>query len=168
MQPVKQKMSIKQSGVGMIEVLITIAIIAIGFFTLLVFQMSNLERVSNANQQYAAILLAHDMGERIRANILSAAHYDGINTQKTLNCGGRLANFDACSWKNALVDPSHHFYSLNNGKVAEGALGEVVIADDGRIARVTMYWLERVNRQVSVNRAFREDLRSYELVVPLL
>ena len=163
----------KQQGVGIIEVLVTVAIITIGFFALLALQMHTLENVSNSNQQFTATLLANEMGERIRANAGNITDYNGIDTHDTLTCTGAIARVDACAWKTALEDETQHFFSLtdkNNpsSTIKDGAQGEVVIAGDGRSATISVTWLEKIDRSDAAAGASDNQSISYELVVPVL
>ncbi len=83
-----------QSGVALIEILITIVVIAFGLLGLLSLQARTMVTATQANYQFVASTAAQEMGERIRADAESAASYNmGANITAT----DRSAISGACS-----------------------------------------------------------------------
>ncbi|WP_171265819.1 type IV pilus modification protein PilV [Acinetobacter haemolyticus] len=67
----------KQKGVGLIEVLVSLLILAVGILGFVALQYRAVEATSEAINRVQAINIARDMAERIRAN------RDGLETYKT-------------------------------------------------------------------------------------
>ncbi len=95
------------AGTSMIEVLITVVILAFGLIGLagLLLQGFGLNNASYLRS--VATQQAYDMGDRIRANVAgaTAGNYDSITYTANQNCGActnctviNLATFDACEW----------------------------------------------------------------------
>ncbi|WP_163835133.1 type IV pilus modification protein PilV [Spartinivicinus ruber] len=90
-----------QQGIGLIEVLITILIIAIGLLGLAGMQAQSIKSTYQASQRSQAIWLAQELVERMRANPLgiinnAAGGYTKTNSfscsSKPKNCNGRSAS----------------------------------------------------------------------------
>ncbi len=120
-----------QSGFGMIEILVTVLVFAIGLLGLAAMQIQSLKGTSDSGQRSKAVWLAQEMAERMRANpdgvddgdYLAAPangsncgaapakycsnYYDGAATQNTGGgCNSQeMATFDvwelACGYNNA-------------------------------------------------------------------
>jgi len=58
----------KQRGATLIEVLISVLVLAVGLLGLAATQMMSMKNGNSAHQRYMATLAAHDMAERMRAN----------------------------------------------------------------------------------------------------
>jgi len=74
----------KQYGIGMIEVLVTIAITTIGILGLSAMQMQSIRSVSDSGNRTHAIWVANDLINRIRANKVAFNSYltDEMKCQK--------------------------------------------------------------------------------------
>ena len=66
-----------QKGVGLIEILVALLVLAIGILGFIALQYRSVEATSEAIKRVQAINVARDMAERIRAN------RDGLSTYKT-------------------------------------------------------------------------------------
>ncbi|MCB1919532.1 MAG: type IV pilus modification protein PilV [Candidatus Competibacteraceae bacterium] len=125
----------KQTGFTLIEILVTVVVLAIGLLGLAGLQATALRFNSSASQRSQATILAYDIMERIRANSLAArcGAYGGT-PEVGLDCTSvtlaetTIANNDIAAWNGALLIslPSP------NG----------VIAYDGgtRILTITIQW----------------------------
>lgn len=92
----------------MIEVLVTVLIMAVGLLGLSATQVMSLKNANNANHRYMAALSSQEMAERMRANPLGlqAGAYDGetVNgTESSQDCSTAcspqaLANLDLYDW----------------------------------------------------------------------
>lgn len=100
----------RQTGVTMIEILITIIVVAVGLLGAVGLQVNSMKAGNNANFRYQATLLAYDMAERMRANPLGikSNNYDAITVTDTgTNYTGTItaANMykqDIYDWKQSL------------------------------------------------------------------
>jgi len=77
---------LKQRGVGLIEILVTILVIAIGLLGLVGMQMASMKNVSNANHRALATIATYDMAERMRSDPagVRAGDYDAIRVREVL------------------------------------------------------------------------------------
>lgn len=138
----------KQSGVSLIEVLVTMVILAIGLLGIAGMQVMSVKNTQVAAQRSIATQQAYDMAERMRANLAGAAagDYDNLNaaTPPDPACGG------ACTpAQQAIAD--HRAWNLENARVLPVGTGSVVAlpppagALPGTIAgyTVTLNWVEQ-------------------------
>ena len=119
----KPRSSFGESGFTLIDVLISLFILAFGMLSLArVMAQSSLSEVE-ASQRSQAMTLAQDMSERINLNRKNAAAYVG-NYSATWGANGAadcsamttVANKDACEWQNLLAGST-----TLDGKSAIGA-----------------------------------------------
>ncbi|SHG20250.1 type IV pilus assembly protein PilV [Microbulbifer donghaiensis] len=106
----------QQTGATMIEILVTILVLAVGLLGLSATQVMSLKNGNNAHHRYMAALAAHEMAERMRANPdgLELGSYDGEtvdgsettpNCSATLSCSaGDLADLDLYDWGQVISD----------------------------------------------------------------
>lgn len=97
----------KQAGATMIEVLVTILILAVGLLGLSATQMMSLKNGNNSHHRYLAALASQEMAERMRVNPdgVSLGSYDGKvdGTESSQDCSvgctsRQLANMDLYDW----------------------------------------------------------------------
>ena len=140
-----------QAGVAMLEVLIALVVVSFGFLSLLKMQLTMLSNSSATGQNFLAFSLAHDMGERIRANKTGLLAYNGLKTDEfNVDCESTactMAEEDFFQWKNSIAESSN---ALLNGE------GEINAS--GGVATITLNWTERKLQQSS-------DAVSYTLQV---
>ena len=119
----------RQHGITLLEVLITIIILAFGLLGLAGLQ-SKIQLVELESYQRAqAILVLADMTERIKLNNSQAASYVsggtiGTGDSQPASCTALAVgpSRDTCEWSNALKGASETYSSANVGAMA-GALG---------------------------------------------
>ena len=94
----------RQSGSSLIEILVTILILAIGFLGLAGFMVQQQNQNIDSYQRAQALLLLNDMSQRIQSNRANAAHYV-TGTEIPLGIGmtcptanATLAEQDLRSW----------------------------------------------------------------------
>ena len=103
-----------EQGTTMLEVLVTIVILAFGMLGLAGLQSKIFTAEMESYQRGQAVVLLNDMVERITANRAAAANYVGTNLGNTnyptavtplANCSGVAAGVarDRCEWSNALI-----------------------------------------------------------------
>ncbi|WP_237068695.1 type IV pilus modification protein PilV [Microbulbifer guangxiensis] len=155
----------QQSGATMIEVLVTILVLAVGLLGLSATQVMSLKNGNNAHHRYMAALAAHEMAERLRANPdgLELGSYDGKTVDgsetepgcgETLSCTATdLANLDLYDW----------------GQVIDANLpaGTGAITRAGRTVTLTVSWNEQHTGADRGTAAGGTDNSSFEMVVEL-
>jgi len=87
----------KQRGATLIEVLITVLVLAVGLLGLASTQMLSMKNSNSGHQRYMATLAAQDLAERMRANpagVASGSYYgevgDGPETEDSDGAEGGL------------------------------------------------------------------------------
>jgi len=98
---------IKQRGVGLIEILITILVIAIGLLGLAGMQTASMKNINNSHDRALATIAAYDMAERMRSNPagVKSGSYDAVTVSESTStsCGSTPgATVDVCEWATAL------------------------------------------------------------------
>ncbi|MFA0810497.1 type IV pilus modification protein PilV [Microbulbifer epialgicus] len=128
----------KQNGATLIEVLISVLVLAIGLLGLASTQMMSLKNGNGAHHRYMATLAAQEIIERIRANpdgFKSGKTYKNSDVTKSQDCSvgcspDELAKLDLYEWGQLL-----------NSNLP-GAAGVAVI-DSQRKTTVTITWTEQ-------------------------
>lgn len=153
----------KQAGATMIEVLVTILVLAVGLLGLSATQVMSLKNGNNAHHRYMAALAAHEMAERMRANPdgLELASYDGKTadgTEASVDCSNGcsaadLARLDLYDW----------------GQVISTNLpgGEGQIERAGSTVTLTVTWKEQHTGQNRGTAAGGTEDSTFEMVVEL-
>lgn len=126
----------KNSGVGMIEVLITLLLVSVGFLNIAALQTVAKKSNFASLQRTTAVVLAHDIVERMRANPVILASYltptagvgGGTLTQPSQTCTSaskcnprQLADYDLWLWEQAL-DGTNESRSINNVSTNTGGI----------------------------------------------
>ena len=96
-----------QSGIGLIEVLVTIVITTIGLLGLSAMQMQSIRTVSDTGNRTHAIWVANDLINRARANAVAV---DSYITNDELRCDALPGNLKMCA-----------AYSINGAQQAPAA-----------------------------------------------
>ena len=128
----------KQNGLGMIEVLVALVIMAVGLLGLAAMQVTATQTTTQSAQKTQAILLAEDMIERVRANQSNAGSYDGVSVGSDDSCslnytpsGSNVASNDVNGWGNSV-----------RCLLADGS-GQVEVDTSARTVEVTLSWESR-------------------------
>ncbi len=145
----------KQHGFTMIEVLVTMVIMAVGLLGLAGLQATSLKNNESAYQRSQAAQMAYDMLDRMRVNSagVAAGSYNNIDTtapntyteclktDKTSKCNSSgMADYDDGDWHTQLAD----LLPLGTGSVAG--------AGTGSIFTITVSWDD--NRDGNANTSF--------------
>jgi type IV pilus assembly protein PilV len=107
----------KQTGVSLIEVLVTVIILSIGFLGMASMQLMGAKNVSQSHYRTLATMYAYDMAERMRSNPggVEQNHYDDADTQNNNysdpSCGDiatpctvqQIAQRDLAAWQETLT-----------------------------------------------------------------
>ena len=106
--------TIKQSGFSLLEVLITLVILAIGLLGLAGLQTTGLKQNQSAYLRSQAAQMSYDIADRMRANMSALSSYETTNpataTAATSGCTtapctkAQMASNDLYEWNKTLVD----------------------------------------------------------------
>ncbi|MGH7184776.1 MAG: type IV pilus modification protein PilV [Pseudomonadota bacterium] len=151
----------RATGFTLLEVLITLIILAVGMLGLANLQSKIHVTEVESYQRAHAVLLLQDMVDRLKTNRGNAADYagDALGTLTAEDCddatldaitnpGKRLAASDRCLWSNALLGASEQREGANSGGMigARGCVEQVQAPDPAAgvctpgIYRVTVAW----------------------------
>ncbi len=157
-------MKVKYSaGTSLIEVLITISILAFGVLGIASMQISAVANTHLAHQHSQAALLAQSIAESLRANQIavtaglyqhavgSQASPPGSDCSKSSCMPHELAAWDLAKWNSALANSSEEMSQDRPGKNSLGLAGaKLSIAcqeacGHNAIQLITIYWDARRN-----------------------
>jgi type IV pilus assembly protein PilV len=102
-QPARKPVTRRQRGDTMIEVLVTIIIIAVGVLGAAALQVTTLKNLSSSHSASVAAIVAQDLGERMRANPDGNYVHDSapapVTNCVTAACSAQgLADYDMETW----------------------------------------------------------------------
>lgn len=147
-----------QSGTTLIEVLVTIVILAIGLLGLAGLQAKIQLAEVESFQRAQAIALLSDMAERISANRVNAASYvaASVGDQACAAPNGTVAGNDMSQWCNALRGTAEKLSSKDVGAMvgARGCVTQIQAANSAAgvctpgIYQVTVAW-QGMNKTVA-------------------
>lgn len=153
----------KQTGATMIEVLVTILVLAVGLLGLSATQMMSLKNGNSSHYRYLAALAAEEMADRMRANPagINSNSYDGQSvdgSESSVDCssacnGSSLARLDLYDWGQVLKS------NLPGGE------GEIDI--NGENVTITVTWTEQHTGENRGTAAGAAEEKSYVSVVDL-
>lgn len=138
----------RQSGVGLIEVLMTLLIISVGFLNMAGLQTVAKKSNYDAVQRTTAVILAQDIAERMRANPVSLEQYltgasgigGGALSQPNPACTSaakcntlQLADYDLWLWEQA-IDGASETRTLNGNTTETGGLNNPTGCIDGPLS----------------------------------
>lgn len=146
-----------QRGIGLLEVLITILIVGVGFLAIARMQIGSLKFSQSAYFQSQAYLLASEMVERIRLNPdgVDAGEYDSMSTTSgssanTLACSAsgcsasEQAALDLAVWSQAINPASTGVIPALPSSASIAAAGSVTRLDNDRFV-VSVAWSETID-----------------------
>jgi type IV pilus assembly protein PilV len=137
----------RQGGVTLIEVLVTVLILAFGILGLIGMTVKVQAAQTDAYQRAQAILLVQDMANRIQANRTAALTYVTGNTPlgtgdaQDASCAGKTGkNLDHCEWSNALKGAAEQLGGASAGAMisARGCIART--GTNPTIMQVTVTW----------------------------
>ena len=140
-------------GFTLIEVLVSLLIMAIGMLGLARLQMTTLNNQFEAYQRARALLLTEDLASRIRVNSTRARAGDypagtryGLGAGQNCIATADSVERDLCEWNTALAGAEVRSVGKNLGSIvrARGCLSNPEPSADGEFAiRITVAWLGR-------------------------
>ena len=100
-----------QTGMGLIEALVTLVVLSIGLLGIAALQITSLKLSANAQWHSQAVWFSYEMTDRITANRSAFAQYNGIDTDKDydMDCKAaactpaQMVTADAQAWKELLT-----------------------------------------------------------------
>lgn len=108
----KNRSKKRQSGVGLIEVLVALLILTIGILGMVALQTRALQLNQDSVYTSQALMMVYEMTDRIRANRSNINNYMVIYGEEIVasnDCGSQncsvsqMAEYDIAEWKNALA-----------------------------------------------------------------
>lgn len=133
-------------GISLIEVLVTVVILAIGLLGLAGLQVRLQTSEIESYQRTHALILLEDMANRVSANRNNAATYVtagaplGTGDGQPNACVGNGQSFDACQWSNALKGAAELSATATNIGAMIGARGCVDALGTGDQFLITVTW----------------------------
>lgn len=134
-------------GVSLIEVLVTMVILAVGLLGLAGLQVRLQSSELESYQRTQALILLEDMENRLSANRKNAATYVtttanslGTGDSQPTSCAGNGQSFDACQWSNALKGASEQSSTSANVGAMIGARGCIEDLGTGDQFMITVAW----------------------------
>jgi type IV pilus assembly protein PilV len=130
-----------QTGMSLVEVLVTLVLISVGLLGVAALQLTSLKSTQESYVRSQAAMLAADMLDRMRSNQTGfvSGHYDMTNDSSGFDqagTAGTAAASDIAAWR-ATID------RLLPGSDADSA-GRIV--RNNRIVTITIRWREREER----------------------
>jgi len=130
--------ALSQRGDTMIEILITIIVIAVGVLGAAALQVTTLKNLSTSHSSTVAALVADDIGERMRANVdgTLAGDYERAPSANPPDCVSAacspsdLAAYDIATWSNQMR------------ALLPSASGEITRAPGSNTFVITVRWDE--------------------------
>lgn len=148
----------KESGIGMIEVLITLLILTIGLLGTAQLQLINLQNSRASEARMIATMLANDLSERMRANIMGSENgfYDSIRSSGAnqdpapsapacqSGCSAReQADLDTREWLENITDvPNLGGDGNQHIPLLDNATADLVAAAGNTRFTLTLSWQE--------------------------
>jgi type IV pilus assembly protein PilV len=144
--PAQTHPPVRQRGVTLIEVLVTILILAFGILGLIGMNVKVQATQTDSYQRAQAVLLVQDMANRISVNRAAAASYItstplGTGDSQPASCTGKTGvALDQCEWSNELKGSAEQVGTSNVGAMI-GAVGCVSRISTGpAVYQVTVAW----------------------------
>lgn len=147
----------KQTGVSLLEILVTIAVLSFGLLALASLQIKTMGYLNNSSQHYMVMAIAETVAEGVRASSRPVSTFEGFKlcVRAEESCVENLAGLGeiAQEWKDQI-----------EGKSVETLILEVLINSSNDKVTIVVQWKE--NRSVAsyVN---EQDFSSYQLQVLL-
>ncbi|OUS28319.1 type IV pilus modification protein PilV [Gammaproteobacteria bacterium 45_16_T64] len=162
-----------EKGVTLIEVLVTMIIIAIGLMGAATLQVTSLGSSQSAYFRSQASILAYDMADRLRGNadrVVASSDFDNFSytggsvgavpgcISQSVGCGGAdLSDVDKLEWSQSLAGSS----SKAGAFLLPGAEGSVTRKAGSNVFTVSVNWVENDWDESTGNKAIAR--KSFDL-----
>jgi type IV pilus assembly protein PilV len=133
------QLKVGQQGLTLMEILVTMFILAVGLLGVASMQVRAVQDSSNASYRSIAIFYANDIVDRIRANPAAQATYADEGNASADNCfantctAAQMAGYDIQTWL------------TNIGDALPAGSGELSVAA-GNLYTVEVNWTDRVEQ----------------------
>jgi type IV pilus assembly protein PilV len=182
---IRSRVGTKDRGFTLIEVLVSLVVLAVGLLGLAMLQTTGLRYNTNSYSRTQATYLAYDIAERMRANVpaFQAGNYDispssanSIATSTSYSCNQPSNNNCTCDTSTcsntalAQYDLGQWYYRLDTllpGAKDAANLGtpqRATITRTNNAATITIYWLEQ-NRNGNSTSATTPTSQSLQLEI---
>lgn len=129
----------RQNGFTLLEVLVSMVVLALGLLGYAGLQMASIKNSSSAYQRSQATVLAYDIIDRMRVNRAEAV---GGNYNTSIGAaagvGASVAAQDVAEWKTLV------------GNALPGGDGAITVDANGNVL-VTLQWVDKRDRSVTSN-----------------
>lgn len=154
-----------QSGFSMLEILVTLVILALGLLGTAGLQAQALRTNQGGQFRTQAVFMAADIGERMEANKAAAVagRYvvaEGVNTSSTTDCNGEACNsddlalFDLEAWQNNVTNT----LPGGNWTITQTTVG------NPSIYAIVVSWVDRRSAGTTYENAGTGETMSYTTV----
>lgn len=157
----------RQIGMTLIEVLVSVLILAIGLLGAAAIQLNALKYTDSATMSSQASFIAYDMMDRIRANVDGNASANGsTNVLATYN----LPNLDAAPAANLNKARDQDLFDFkdNIGNFASASGTGSIVVSDSTLVTITIGWSDNraagASNQATGSPAATPVPRSFQLV----
>ena len=133
----------RQTGTGMVEVMVTLVILLVGLLGLAGLQTHGLRSEMESYQRVQALILLQDMVGRINANRSNAAAYvaNDIGTSAEAVCTALAGQpRDTCEWNKALRGAAEKSGTASIGAMIGGRGCITVVDAVNQIYQVSVVW----------------------------
>lgn len=124
-------------GFSLLEVLVAVAVLAVGLLGLAALQISGLRYISASNMRYQAMLQAIDMADRMRANMA------GVNAGSYSNISGTGSDPGCISTSctpSGMAATDAYQWNTTNAQALPNGTGTVT--QNGTLYVITVSWTE--------------------------
>lgn len=127
-----------QSGFTLLEVLVTMVVLALGLLGYAGLQMASLKNSASAYQRSQATILAYDIIDRLRANKTQAVAGAYNVAIGTTGSGASVAGQDLVDWKTLV------------GNALPGGDASILVDGTGNVL-ITIQWTDKRDRTAAQN-----------------
>lgn len=135
------RQAIKQRGFTLVEVLVALVVLAVGLLGIAALYVEGLRAGRTSVYRTAAVVLAADMAERIRANPAAGGAYAGTGPGADNFCVNGTSD---CSAAELAADDWFRWLNDIERQLPAGAGGTIAVADLGTVTQyaITVSWPE--------------------------
>lgn len=143
----------RQRGMTLIEILVTVLVLAVGLLGMASLTVGSLKNNQGAFLRTQATILAYDMADRMRSNTAQAisGSYDGKTTNATITAPSCIANgcsgadrvdADIFAWKQQIEGANGNMAMLPGGEGSISGTGGGGATVAGTTFTITITWKE--------------------------
>ena len=146
----------RQCGVGLVEILVTIVVLAIGFLSTANMQIFSMRFSQSAYMESQAYFMVGEMVDRMRANVegVKLGAYDNLTTSASAENPGcdnspctpaRIALQDIYDWSQYLYSANDNFVPLLPSNDSTTASGTVTLIGSGKFSLAVSWADENIS-----------------------